>query len=241
LIIFYAIIILFALPPFLTLIPVIIIKFRDLSLSVKSVELPNSQIMNFGLSFFILNLWMGVTQQINSIILSHELGIIWQGYFDVSLSAVAVITFFSSAIYMISAPETTIKNNRSELLLKRGGFGDIGKILFSMCLLCVLITYFYSYQIITFLFTEKYAIASDYLIILAIGYAVLFVQQFCSYLSVSDEGKKGLSKLSLVTVASLVFFPFFTYFMIFYFGFLGAYLATTIFHYLIYSCNNNTY
>lgn len=226
---FYWIIILFALPPLLTIIPVIIMKFNELGISLKKIEIPNSQMMVFGLSFFILNLWLGVTQQINSLIISHELGITWQGYFDVSLSAVAVITFFSSAIYLISAPETTNDNNRSELLSKRGGFGDIGKILFSLCLLCVIIIFFYSHEIINLLFTEKYSVAGDYLIILAIGYTILFIQQYSSYLTISAEGKKGLTKLSLITAAGLVLLPILTHFMICYLGFLGAYLSIAIF------------
>lgn len=226
---FYALVILFVLPLLITLVPVIIFKFRAISLSLKSTFIPNSKMIMFGFSFFILSLWMGLTQNINSVVISHDLGVIWQGYWDVSLSTVAVITFFSSAIYLVSAPETTAHNNRPEMLSKRGGFGDIGKILFSMCLLCVLIIYFYSYQIITLLFTEKYAIASDYLIILAIGYAVLFIQQYCAFLTISAERGKGLSRLSLVTLASLVIFPFFTHFMILYFKFMGAYLATTFF------------
>jgi O-antigen/teichoic acid export membrane protein len=226
---FYAIFILFALPPLITLIPVIIFKFQELRVSLKSILLPNREMAMFGFSFFILTVWLSLSLSINSVIISHDLGIVWQGYWDVSLSMVTVITFFSSAIYLVSAPETTLNNNRSELLLKPGGFGDIGKILLSMCLLCVLIIYFYSYQLITLLFTKNYAIASDYLIILAIGYTVLFIQQYCAFLNISTEGDKNLSNLSLITIFSIIIFPFFTHFMILYFGFMGAYLATTIF------------
>jgi O-antigen/teichoic acid export membrane protein len=185
--------------------------------------------MVFGFSFFILNVWLSLSQHINSIIISHDLGVIWQGYYDVSLSMVAVITFFSSAIYLISVPETTVKSNRSDMLSKRGGFGDIGKILLSMCLLCVIILYFYSHQLTTLLFTKDYSIAGDYLIILAIGYTVLFIQQYIAFLNISAESETGLSRLSLMTIASIVIFPFSTHFMILYFGFMGVYLATTIF------------
>jgi O-antigen/teichoic acid export membrane protein len=227
---FYALIIIFALPPVITLIPIIIFKFRQLILSLKSIVLPNSEMIIFGFSFLILSSWMGLALQINSVVISHDLGVIWQGYYDVSLSIVTVITFFSSAIYMVSAPETTTTSfNRSEMLSKRGGFGDIGKILFSMCLLCVLIIYFYGKQLTILLFTEKYVISSEYLIILAIGYTVLFIQQYCAYLNISAVGEKKLSKLSIVTVVSMVIFPVFTHFMILYFNFLGAYLAATIF------------
>jgi O-antigen/teichoic acid export membrane protein len=226
---FYVLFILFALPPLISLIPVILYKFRAIISSLKSIVIPNREIVLFGFSFFILNVYMGFTQQINSVVISHDLGVTWQGYYDVSLSMVAVITFFSSAIYFVSAPETTINSNRSEIFYNRGGFGDIGRILFSMCLLSVLIIYFYSYQLTTLLFTESYAVASEYLIILAIGYTILFVQQYVAFLSVSADKKKGLSKILLTTITSIIIFPFFTHFMILYFQFMGAYLSITIF------------
>ena len=72
--------------------------------------------------------------------------LVWQGYFDVSMSLVAVISFFSGAIYLISAPETSANSNSSEILRKRGGFADISRLFLSACLLCVLIFYFYSHR-----------------------------------------------------------------------------------------------
>jgi O-antigen/teichoic acid export membrane protein len=226
---FYVLFILFGLPPLVSLIPAVIYKFRAISSSLKSIVIPHKEIVIFGFSFFILNVYMGFTQQLNSVVISHDLGVTWQGYYDVSLSMVAVITFFSSAIYFVSAPETTVNNNRSEIFYKRGGFGDIGRMLFSMCLLSVIIIYFYSYQLTTLLFTENYAVASEYLIILAVGYAILFVQQYCAFLSVSADKKKGLSRILLITIISILIFPFFTHFMILYFKFMGAYLSITIF------------
>jgi O-antigen/teichoic acid export membrane protein len=226
---FSLILVIFALPALIVLVPVIIIKRETIVSSLKSVFVPTKGIMMFGFSFFILTVWLSLSQHINSIIISHDLGVVWQGYFDVSLSMVAVITFFSSAIYLISVPETTVNSNRSDMLSKRGGFGDIGKILLSMCLLCVIILYFYSHQLTVLLFTNDYSIAGDYLIILAIGYTVLFIQQYIAFLNISAESETGLSRLSLVTIASIVIFPFFTHFMILYFDFMGVYLATTIF------------
>lgn len=226
---FYVFLILFALPPIITLIPVILFKLGELRSSLQSIVRPGHEIGMFGFSFFILSAWLSLCLNINSVIISHDLGITWQGYYDVSLSMVTVITFFSSVIYSISAPETTIHDNRSEMLNKRGGFGDIGKIFFSLCLLCVLIFWFYSHQLIHLIFTENYSIAGDYLIILAIGYTILFVQQYCAFLNVSSETGKALSRLTLLTLVSIVIFPFFTHFMILGFNFLGAYLATTVF------------
>ncbi len=226
---FYLILGIFALPALIVLIPVIIIKRKTISSSLQSVFVPTKGMMVFGFSFFILNAWLSFSQHINSIVISHDLGVTWQGYYDVSMSMVAVLTFFSAAVYMISAPETTVKNDRSDILLKRGGFGDIGKSLFSLCLLCVIIIYFYAHQLTVLLFTKDYTIAGDYLIILAIGYTVLFIQQYVAFLNIAAEGEKGVSRLSLITIGSLVIFPFFTHFMILNFKFMGVYLATTIF------------
>jgi O-antigen/teichoic acid export membrane protein len=219
----------FALPAIIVLIPVIILKRKIISSYLHSVIIPTKGIMAFGFSFFILNAWLSFSQHINSLVISHDLGLAWQGYYDVSLSMVAVITFFSSAIYLISAPETTVQNNRSDILEKRGGFGDIGKILFSMCLMCVIILFFYSVQLTTLLFTKDYSAAGDYLTILAIGYTILFVQQYIAFLNISVVGGDVVSRLSLFTIVSLLIFPFFTHFMILYFNFIGVYLATTIF------------
>lgn len=223
---FYQILLIFALPPLAVLIPVLIYKRKSICASFQSISIPDREILLFGFSFFILSTWVSLSQNINSVVISHELGIVWQGYFDVSMSLVAVISFFSGAIYLISAPETTANSNRSEILHKRGGFADIGRLLFSMCLLCVLIIYFYSHQLIGVLFTSNYSPAGDYLIILAIGYTILFVQQYCAYLSISSE-KEGISRLTILTIVSIAAFPLFTYIMIQTFQFIGAYLAMT--------------
>jgi O-antigen/teichoic acid export membrane protein len=223
---FELILLIFALPPLVALIPVIVYKREAIYESFHSILIPDREILLFGFSFFILNAWVSLSQNINSVVISHDLGIVWQGYFDVSMSLVAVISFFSGAIYLISAPETTANSNRSEILHKRGGFADIGRLLFSMCLLCVLIIYFYSHQLVGVLFTSNYSPAGDYLIIVAIGYTVLFVQQYCAYLSISSE-KEGISRLTILTIASIVAFPVFTHIMIQKFQFIGAYLAMT--------------
>jgi len=226
---FSPLLIIFALPAIIVVIPVVIIKRKMIYSSIRSFSFPTKGMMVFGFSFFILNTWLSLTQYMNSVIISHDLGLIWQGYFDISVSLVAIITFFSSAIYLIAAPETTAYKNNTEIFHQKGGFGDIGRILFSMCILCNLIIYFYSHQLTTLLFTENYAIAGDYLIILSIAYSILFVQQYCAYLNISSSEGNGLSRLSKVTVISMVIFPFFTHFMILYYKFLGVYLSTTIF------------
>ena len=223
---FYQILLIFALPPFVALVPVLIYKRTAIWNSFHSVSIPDRKMLLFGFSFFILNAWVSLIHNINSILISHDLGLVWQGYFDVSMSVVAVLSFFSGAVYLISAPETTADSNHAENLRKRGGFADIGRLLFSMCLLCVLIIYFYSHELIAILFTSDYTPAGDYLIILAIGYTALFVQQYCAYLSISSE-KEGISKLTILTIASIAAFPLFTHILMQEFQFMGAYLSTT--------------
>ena len=225
---FLVIIIIFTLPLLFVLISSIVMTFRTIVESLKAISIPSWDMFIFGFSFFILSSWVGLSQQITSVLISHKLGVEYQGYFDVSLSLVGVLTFFSAAIYLISAPETTAKDYLSDNLHRKGGFGDLGRIFFSLTLLCVIIIYFYSYPLISLVYTSNYALAADYLYILAIGYAVLFVQQFISFLNISSD-RYGISRLSLVTVASILVFPVFTYMMISYFQFLGAYLASTIF------------
>jgi O-antigen/teichoic acid export membrane protein len=224
---FFLIVLLFALPPLVCLVPVVVIKFNAIRKAVTTINLPSREMMLFGFAFFILNVWVGISQQINSIVISHDLGVEWQGYFDVSLSLVAITTFFSSAIYLISAPERTASSDHHQLLNKRGGLGDVGRLLFCACLICVLLLCFYSHQLVNLLFTPGYAVAADFLYILALGYAVLFIQQYVAFLNIRKG--EGFSQLTWVTVGSIVLFPLVTHLMIIRFGFQGAYLATSLF------------
>jgi O-antigen/teichoic acid export membrane protein len=223
---FYLILLIFALPPLVALIAVLIYKRKAIFDSFRSISIPDRGILVFGFSFFIINTGISLSQNINSLVISHELGIVWQGYFDVSMSLVAIISFFSGAIYLISAPETTTNSNESGQSDKHNVFADIGRLLLSMCLLCVIIIYFYSHQIIGILFTSSYAPAGDYLVIVAIGYTILFIQQYCAYLSISNE-KERISKITWLTIATIAVFPVFAYILILKFKFIGAYLAMT--------------
>jgi len=224
---FSLIIIVFTIPFLFTLIPLIILKSKAIRESLNPITIPSRDIFSFGLAFFLLNIWVGLSQQINSVIISHDLGILWQGYFDVSLSIVTIITFFSSAMYLVTAPETTVKST-SDHVYQKGGLGDVARLFFSLSLLCVIIIFFYSHQLITILFTSNYTNAADHLFILAVGYAILFIQQYVGYSNIST-GRSGISRLIWVTGAGILLYPVFTHIMIGYFQFLGVYLASTIF------------
>jgi hypothetical protein len=60
---FSIIIVLFALPPFITLIPVFIFKFREIGRALKMIVLPHREIFLFGFSFFILAVWVGLSHR----------------------------------------------------------------------------------------------------------------------------------------------------------------------------------
>jgi len=160
-------------------------------------------------------------------VISHNLGIEWQGYFDVSLTLAALLTFFSSALYNISIPESTGATDKKDIFSKKGGLGDIGRLFLSMSFLFVLVIYFYSEQIIEILFSADYAPSGDYLIIIVIGYVFLYVQQFIAFTNISLSERTS-NKFVTIILLSLIVYPFFTHYMMEYFGFMGAYASSTI-------------
>lgn len=224
---FLVILLLFAIPPLLALLPILVLKYRTIVAALRSTKIPTREMIYFGFSFFIVNAWVSISQHINSVVISHDLGITWQGYFDVSLSLAAVITFFSAVVYLISAPESTANNDHAELLHRNGGLGDVGRLLFACCFLSVILLLFYGRQIVVLIFTRNYAPAADYLFILAAGYLILYIQQYVAYLTLAKKG--GLHNITFLTVACMLLFPLFTHLFIGIFGFMGAYLSTTLF------------
>lgn len=224
---FDIIFILFALPPFLTLLAITFCKRRVIFDSIHSFHIPSRKMMIFGFSVYIIGIWITLCQNLNKIVISHDLGIEFQAFFDVSLTLAAVITFFSSALYLIAIPESTGTEDKHFLLNRPGGLGDIGRLLFAMTLFCVLILFFYAKDLIRLLFSADYLPAGDYILFIAIGYVIIFVQQFIAYVNVSFY-EKSTKPFVLITVCSLLVFPLFSHILIIYFGFLGAYLAFII-------------
>ncbi|KQC03729.1 MAG: hypothetical protein APR53_04645 [Methanoculleus sp. SDB] len=217
----------FALPPLIVLLGIFTLKWRVIVASFRSVAVPRKEIFLFGFTAFIINAWMTLSQHLNRIVISHDLGVVWQGYFDVSLTLAAIITFFTSALYLVSIPESTGNNDRSALFTSEGGLGDVGRILLSMTLFFVIVIYFYAYPLIDLLFSSDYAPAGDYLFIITAGYALLFVQQYVAYTSLSLSSDTPVTFL-LISMASIIAFPFFSHAMILAFGFGGAYAASAL-------------
>ncbi|MBN1195546.1 MAG: hypothetical protein JXA08_09425 [Methanomicrobiaceae archaeon] len=217
----------FALPPLIVLLGILAWKWRTIAASFQSVVVPGKEIFLFGFSAFIVNAWVTLSQHINRIVISHDLGVVWQGYFDVSLTLAALITFFTSALYLVSIPESTGKTDRSALFTQEGGLGDVGRILLAMTLFFVIVIYFYAYPLIDLLFSSDYAPAGDYLFIITAGYALLFIQQYVAYASLSLSSDTPVTFL-LISIASIIAFPFFSHGMILAFGFGGAYTASVL-------------
>ncbi|WFN35126.1 lipopolysaccharide biosynthesis protein [Methanogenium sp. S4BF] len=224
---FDIIFIIFAIPPLIVLLAVILRKAKTIINSIHSIQIPSRKILIFGFSVYIIGVWLTLCQNLNKIVISHDLGIEFQAFFDVSLTLAAVITFFSSALYLISVPESTGAEDKSLLLNRPGGLGDIGRLLFAMTLFCVLILAFYAKELIVLLFSADYAPAGDYILLIAIGYVFIFIQQFSAYVNVSFY-EKSTKPFVLITVISLLIFPVFSHILIGYFGFQGAYLAFII-------------
>jgi len=219
--------VIFAIPPLIVLLAVLFWKAKTIIGSIQSIQVPSRKILVFGFSIYIIGIWITLCQNLSKIVISHDLGIEYQAFFDVSLTLAAVITFFSSALYLISVPESTGATDKSLLLNRRGGLGDIGRLLFAMTLFCVLILIFYAKELIILLFSADYAPAGDYILLIAIGYVFIFIQQFIAYVNVSFY-EKSTKPFVLITIISLLVFPFFSHLLIGYFGFLGAYLAFII-------------
>jgi len=208
---------------------IIIIKYYNLFFSfLKSFNLPSKQIFFFGTSVFIVGIFGGLNQIISKVVISHDLGITLQGYFDVSLTLMAMLSFSFAAMSFISIPEATGAENKEEIFFKRGELGDVVRCLFSFLIFCVILLYFYSPSLVNLLFGSEYIRAADYMIILAIGYIFLFMQQFLAYMNISFHKAREYKNMIVATLICLSFSPITTHIFIQFMGFMGAYISLTL-------------
>lgn len=227
---FNTILLVFALSPLLVLIGVLIKEWGRLYPLFTSIHVPSKDVLLFGISVFVVSLFGSVSQILTKIVVSHDLGIEYQGYFDVSLTLVGIIGFAFGAMQFISLPEATNSKNREDLLSRTGGLGDVSKALFSFLFFCIILLYFYSHQFVDLLFSRDYIIAADHILILAIGYVFLFIQQFLAYVNISfSKDTREYNKLILITLILLGISPFVTHLLIQVHGFIGAYISVTSF------------
>ena len=226
---FITILAIFAVSSMIALIIVLIRYQKPIFSSLHSFNLPSRKIFFFGSSVFIVSLFGGLIQIFSKIVVSHDLGIVWQGYFDVSLTLVAILSFAFAAMSFISIPEATSAENKEEMLFNRGELGDVVRGLFSFLIFCVILLYFYSVQFVEILFGHEYIAAADYVVILAIGYIFLFIQQFLAYMNVSFQNPREYKSLIIATLVCLVIFPLVTHAFILFMGFSGAYVSLALF------------
>ncbi len=208
-------------------------RFRGYLVLIKSVNIPSKKMFAFGSSLFIVGSFSVIGQYLIKIVISHDLGIEWQGYYDVSLTIASLLTFAIGTMSFVSIPEAT--NPDKNAIYEKGGLGDVSRGLFSLLVFLLIILYFYSDFIVTNLFSEDYEIASKYVFILAIGSLFLFIQMFLANLNLSSA-KRGRDylQLTLITLFLIPLFFFLTKFLINFFkeygygnGFIGAYLSYT--------------
>jgi O-antigen/teichoic acid export membrane protein len=225
---FYLLLLIFATPSLVSLFIILAKKWRIIFSSLRTVVRPTKKMFIFGFSIFIISSFLGLGDGLIRMVISHDLGIEWQGYFDVSLTLVAILTFFSGALHFISVPEAT-DGKREDVLFKVGGLSDVSRALFSYLIYSIIILYFYSLQLVNIIFSEVYQIAAEYVIIIAIGHIFLFLQQFMAYLNVSYGETKVYRLLIFITIILLLSIPIFTHLFIQLFGFLGAYISIFLF------------
>ncbi|HEY9245410.1 MAG TPA: hypothetical protein VIO11_01040 [Candidatus Methanoperedens sp.] len=209
-------------------------RFRDYFSLARSINIPSKKIFAFGASLFIVSSFSTIGQYLIKVVVSHELGIIWQGYYDISLTLASLMMFALGTMSFVSIPEATNSNKNG--IYEKGGLGDVARGLFSMSVFLLIVLIFYSKYITIKLFSEDYVMASEYVAILAVSYIFLFIQLFLANMDLSfAKNAKDYLSLTLITLFLLPMFMFLTGFLIEFFknngygnGFIGAYLSYTI-------------
>jgi O-antigen/teichoic acid export membrane protein len=209
-------------------------KYRKCLPLIKTIEVPSKTIFIFGLSVFFIGQFSVILLFLNRIVISHEFGMIWQGYYDISLTLAGIILFALGTMSFIAIPEAT--DSTSSSLNRKGGLGDVTRAFFCLAILFSVIIFYYSDYIVTMLFSTDYLIAGQYLPILTIGFMFLFIQTFIASINLSTiKNTKDFLPLIVGGVVLLPFSYFLTVFLINIFrnlgygnGFVGAYISTTL-------------
>jgi O-antigen/teichoic acid export membrane protein len=209
-------------------------RLRDFFGLVRSVKIPSKKIFAFSTTLFIIGSFSTIGQSLIKIVISHELGIDWQGYYDVSLTVASILLFSLGTMGLLVIPEAT--SSDKDALYEKGGLADVSRGLLSLLIFLLMILYFYSDYLVAKLFSKNYLIASKYVYILAIGYLFLFIQTFVSNLNLSKAKiAKDYILLTLIPLCLLPLFFFLTKFLITFFynygygnGFIGAYLSYAV-------------
>jgi O-antigen/teichoic acid export membrane protein len=179
-------------------------KYRKCIPLIKTIEIPSKTIFVFGLSVFFIGQLPTMLQYFTRIAISHEFGMTWTGYYDMSLTLAGLILFALGTMSFIAIPEATDSNSSS--LYRKGGLGDVTRAFFCFVILFTVITFFYSDFIVTKLFSKDYIIAGQYLPILTVGFIFLFIQSFLASITLSTT--KNTNEFFPLIIAGLILLPF---------------------------------
>jgi O-antigen/teichoic acid export membrane protein len=201
---------------------------------ISSIQIPDRKIFAFGTAVFIIGAYSSIGQYIVKIVLSHEIGVLWQGYYDISLTLASLIMFALGTVSYISIPEATNPDKKG--IYQKGGLADVTRGFFALAVLFVLLLYFYSDYLVMILFSENYLIGAKYVFILAIGFLFLYIQTFLANLNLSfSQDIRDYVMLGVMPLVLLPFFFFLTQFLIVFTqergydnGFIGAYISYTL-------------
>jgi O-antigen/teichoic acid export membrane protein len=229
------IILVFALVQFLPfLLFALVPKYRFVFGMMNKISLPSWKMMAFGASIFIVTSVPVMGQYLMRIAISHQLGVIWQGYFDVSLTVTSLLIFSISTMGFLSLPESTTGD--TSRMTESGGMVDVARALLALTLFAGIVLSFYAHEIVVLLFSIEYAPAADYVPILVLAFFFLYLQIFLVSLNMASATSR--SHYLWPTIISLVALPFFFFlgeWSISFFealrhdnGFIGAYLAYTL-------------
>jgi O-antigen/teichoic acid export membrane protein len=208
-------------------------KYRQYLPLIKTIQIPPKTIIIFGLSVFFINGFSSIVQYLTKIVVSHEFGLTWLGYYDISLTLTSVILFAVVTMNFIAIPEATDPDNSS--IYRKGGLGDVTRALFCFVILFSMVIIFYPYYIVTLLFSTDYIISAQYLSILVIGFIFLYIQTFLASINIATaKNTKDFLPLVFGGLLLLPLFYFLMGFLITQFrdagygnGFAGVYVSVT--------------
>jgi O-antigen/teichoic acid export membrane protein len=209
-------------------------KYRKHIYSVRSIEVPSRTIFMFGLSVFFIGQFPTILQYFTRIAISHEFGMVWTGYYDMSLTIAGLVLFALGTVSFIAIPEATDSTNTS--LYRKGGLGDVTRAFFCFVILFTMIIFFYSDYIVTKLFSQDYLVAGQYLPIITVGFIFLFIQSFLASITLSTT--KNTNDFLPLIIGGVILLPvnyFLTDILIKGFrdigygnGFIGGYVSITL-------------
>ncbi len=208
---------------------------RSLMGMILPIQVPSLKMFGFGLSVFLATNFTIFTQLFVRIVVSHELGVEWQGLYDVSQTIVTVMLFAISTMAFITVPEATSSDRRT--LKEDEGLGGLARGLFALLFFFAALLIFYSEFLVVTIFSADYAPAAEYVYILAIGNLFLFIQVFLSQVNLSWATRgREYALFTIIPLCLIPVIPFMTSFLISFFknagyenGFIGAYVASTLF------------